>query len=93
MLLRLARLFRTPSSARRPVVLHRPLRFESLEARRVLSGTAIASAGEAEEATIVDVAPDFHLVDVNPNSATAGAEVSPRDYGGAVSVWYFTFFT
>lgn len=33
--------------------------------------------------------PDFSLVDLNPNSATAGSEVSPRDYLGNVSAWYF----
>lgn len=33
--------------------------------------------------------PDFRLVDVNPFSATAGQPVSPRDYLGVVSAWYF----
>lgn len=32
---------------------------------------------------------DFELPDVNPNSATKGADVSPRDYLGQVSAWYF----
>ena len=34
-------------------------------------------------------APDFSLVDQNPSSATAGAAVSPRQYLGKVSAWYF----
>jgi predicted small lipoprotein YifL len=34
-------------------------------------------------------APDFSLVDQNPNSATAGKAVSPRQYLGKVSAWYF----
>jgi hypothetical protein len=33
--------------------------------------------------------PDFLLTDENTNSATAGLEVSPRDYTGVVSGWYF----
>jgi hypothetical protein len=33
--------------------------------------------------------PDFHLLDVNPASPTAGLDVSPRDLLGSVSVWYF----
>jgi hypothetical protein len=32
---------------------------------------------------------DFALVDVNPNSATHLASVSPRDYVGRISAWYF----
>lgn len=36
-----------------------------------------------------EVAPDFALEDVNPSSATAGQDVSPRDYLGKVSAWYF----
>jgi len=34
-------------------------------------------------------APDFSLVDQNPNSTTAGKPVSPRQYLGKVSAWYF----
>lgn len=33
--------------------------------------------------------PDFALTDVNPNSATSGRAVSPRDHLGAISGWYF----
>jgi hypothetical protein len=33
--------------------------------------------------------PDFHLQDMNPASARAGALVSPRDYAGTVTGWYF----
>lgn len=36
-----------------------------------------------------DAKPDFHLQDVNPNSARSGQAVSPRDYLGKVSAWYF----
>jgi hypothetical protein len=34
-------------------------------------------------------APDFALTDVNPNSATAGTGVSPRQQLGKASAWYF----
>jgi hypothetical protein len=33
--------------------------------------------------------PDFSLPDVNPASPRAGTNVSPRDYEGQVSAWYF----
>jgi len=32
---------------------------------------------------------EFVLVDVNPNSATGGQQVSPRDYLQKASAWYF----
>jgi hypothetical protein len=35
------------------------------------------------------IAPDFAIADVNPNSATSGQLVSPRDHLGSVSAWYF----
>ena len=36
-----------------------------------------------------NVAPDFRLADVNPASASFGETISPRDYLGQVSAWYF----
>lgn len=33
--------------------------------------------------------PDFGLVDTNPNAFTFGQTISPRDYTGQVSAWYF----
>lgn len=36
-----------------------------------------------------ELAPDFALEDVNPTSATFGMAVSPRDYIGKVTGWYF----
>lgn len=35
------------------------------------------------------LAPDFALEDVNPASPTAAEVVSPRDYVGRVSAYYF----
>ncbi len=37
-----------------------------------------------------DPMPSFSLTDVNPNSATSGESVSPRDRLGKFSAWYFT---
>ena len=33
--------------------------------------------------------PDFSLQNVNPNAVPTGNLVSPRDYLGKVSAWYF----
>jgi hypothetical protein len=32
---------------------------------------------------------DFSLVDVNPASPSSGQNVSPHDFDGRVSAWYF----
>ena len=34
-------------------------------------------------------APDFALLDVNPNSATSGTAVIASEFAGRVSAWYF----
>lgn len=36
-----------------------------------------------------DALADFSLVDVNPNSMRYQETVSPRDYLGQISAWYF----
>lgn len=51
---------------------------ESLEPRYMLDGTGL-----------FETVADFSLVDTNPTSETFGQEVSPRDYEGKVSAWYF----
>lgn len=38
-------------------------------------------------------APEFQLQDVNPNSLTTGQPVSPRNYTGMVTAWYFGYAT
>ena len=53
------------------------LRLEWLEPRYMLDG----AGGE--------MMPDFALVDVNETSATYGQAVSPRDYSGQISAWFF----
>lgn len=35
------------------------------------------------------VVPDFSLADVNPQSASHNDNISPRDFVGDVSGWYF----
>ncbi len=86
---------------------HFPLRrrrfaLESLEIRRALAADALHSAlalPAEGEAPVVEVAPegepiaDFSLLDVNPNSATANQRVSPRDFQGQMSAWYFAHAT
>lgn len=42
-----------------------------------------------EERIVFDAVPDFGLVDVNATSSTYESVVSPRDYEGQISGWYF----
>ncbi len=51
---------------------------------------ASEAGGDGEAGDAADpLAPDFLLVDENPNSTTYQTKVSPRDYLGKVSAWYF----
>ncbi len=60
---------------------HRPLA-GAFAALLVLSaGTSAAIAGQ--------IMPDFELPDVNSTSSTYNQLVSPRDYIGSASAWYF----
>lgn len=36
-----------------------------------------------------EIVPDFSLPDVNPNSASFGTNLSPLDFLGSISAWYF----
>ncbi len=49
-------------------------RLESLESRYMLSGEPVA---------------DFSLIDTNPTSDTYQQPVSPSDFAGQISGWYF----
>lgn len=49
----------------------------------------VAACGSAGNSGVSDLAPDFLLEDVNPTSTTSGMDVSPRDYMGNVSAYYF----
>jgi len=64
----------------------RRLVFESFERRRLLSGIAERAESEGDP-----IAADFRLEDMNATSARFQQTVSPRDYLGKVSGWYFGF--
>ena len=66
----------------------RHLRVETLEARQMLHGGTDWSAPGAAEGEGTPVA-DFALEDVNATSPSGGQQVSPRDFLGQVSGWYF----
>jgi hypothetical protein len=48
-----------------------------------------ACGGDHHGSSGADPQPDFSLMDVNPNSATTGTMVSPRDYLGSTAGVYF----
>jgi len=56
--------------------------------RRLVFALLLAAAcgGGGSSATLV---PNFLLADVNSASPTAGQDVSPRDYQGDTSAWFF----
>jgi hypothetical protein len=49
--------------------------------------------GPTQRPQIGRILPDFVLPDVNPNSATDGMDVSPSDFRGTISVFYFAHAT
>lgn len=56
--------------------------------------SAIAASSEAVKInSMVQLnngqAPDFQLKDLNPTSSTYDLMVSPRDFFGGISAWYF----
>lgn len=53
-----------------------------------VDGTEGPGSGGAPEIAD-DALADFSVVDVNPNSARFLEAVSPRDYAGQVTAWYF----
>ena len=62
------------------------MRFESLEARRVMYGADFLDLGEGEAGSQVA---EFSLTDVNPESANFNQPISPSDYLQHASAWYF----
>ena len=46
-------------------------------------------AGPPTDGRGTEIMPDFALPDVNDTSSTFAQSVSPRDYLGQVSGWYF----
>jgi hypothetical protein len=60
--------------------------------RRLATVTALLLAacnGGSGSPPVMDPVPDFQLQDVNPNSPTNLMNVSPRNYLGLTSAWYF----
>ncbi len=53
------------------------------------SGCEDSTKPARRETPAVAAESDFHLIDANPNSPRAGQSVSPRDYVGKISAWYF----
>ena len=51
--------------------------------------TACSSGALPTGLNIDEPVPDFSLIDENETSATYSQAVSPRDYTGVVSAWYF----
>jgi hypothetical protein len=56
---------------------------------RLAPALALIAVAACRPSVTGGVEPDFHLVDVNPASARSQQSVSPRDYEGQVSAWYF----
>jgi hypothetical protein len=52
-------------------------------------GQSWVAAALAEGSEVAETVADFQLEDVNPSSATNGQLVSPRDFQGMISGWYF----
>ena len=48
---------------------------------------------EPLESRLMLTVPNFNLPDVNDESARFGQDISPRDYEGSVSGWYFAHST
>jgi hypothetical protein len=60
---------------------------EEFEARYCLHGAVVDEVSVETGNEIVY--PEFSLTDVNETSPTFGQNVSPSDYLGEVSAWYF----
>ena len=54
-----------------------------------LSVAVVLAACSPPEAVLGEQVPDFVLEDLNPSSPRFGDALSPRDYLGEVSGWYF----
>ena len=69
------------------------MRFESLEARRVMYGADVLNLAEgfldSAEGEAGSTVGEFSLTDVNPESTDFSQSVSPSDYLQHASAWYF----
>lgn len=55
----------------------------------VLASCGGSSSAPPDDVDVGETAPDFALEDANASSPTAAQDVSPRDYVGKVSAYYF----
>lgn len=85
---------KTSGSHKRPLDgRRRQLDLQSLEARQLMAADVIPTESivalvDKAEGEVAPMA-DFSLVDVNPNSTTYNDRVSPRQFIGQMSAWYF----
>lgn len=63
--------------------------YASLVFLLVLAACGGSSSAPPGDVDVGELAPDFALEDVNSASPTALEAVTPRDYLGKVSAWYF----
>jgi len=75
-------------------IVSQPHRHRSLAWRALALAACVVLIGCGHEQPLQPLplatqAPDFSLPDVNPNSASAGQQVTPRAQIGSVSAWYF----
>jgi hypothetical protein len=66
----------------------RKIGLEVLESR-ILADSGIGNGSVFEGITIGAIVPDFTLPDINPTSPSFNQIISPSDYQGTVSAWYF----
>lgn len=56
---------------------------------RLIPVLFLSTACAAGSLVTDEIVPDFTLIDSNQNSSQYEKEVSPRDYIGSISGWYF----
>jgi hypothetical protein len=60
-----------------------------LVAAALLMGCPTGTDSTGNDNPSADPLPEFSVSDVNPNSTRFNQAISPRDYLGEVSAWYF----
>ncbi|MFP6684891.1 MAG: hypothetical protein VB934_09265 [Polyangiaceae bacterium] len=53
------------------------------------SGTDMGAGASTSSGMGMMAAPDFSIKDVNPSSASLGNDISPKDYQGQATAWFF----
>ena len=60
-----------------------------MHSKMLITATVLSIGCTAPNAFPEGPMSDFLLVDTNPNSETFEKEISPRDFIGSISGWYF----